>query len=343
MSLVGNEVSWLITKGSELPASSRRTVVYTQVEIDKAAGTGLLRVPIVQGERVRANRNTPVGALVLRPDDVRHDLRRGSEVEVLVRMDASQRVEATAYIPVLDEEFPIEIDLGRDALGGTRLGRAATEVVERHEELAGRVRERDASPATRMLARLDDEEAVRDIERLAFAALADPDAEQTAWSRIRDTLAVLDDVEEQLDTADRAVEFGESVTGARKLLAASGTADERRELEEAAAAGERAIEVGDPTALADQATAVARLVGRLLDRTGRLDTARFAHLADRLADDPDPGVRELLRRGALAARDGDVDQLREIVRHLDRRRPGALRRAAEEPDASGSTVDRRRG
>ncbi|WP_308257973.1 Hsp70 family protein [Pseudonocardia lacus] len=340
VALADNQVSRLIAKGTELPASSPRTVLRTTVGIDKATGSGLLRVPIVQGERARANRNTTVGALELRPTDVRHDLRPGSEVEVLLRMDASQRIEVTAYIPLLDEEFPIAIDLGRDALGGVRLGRAAAEVVERHAELARRARDLGADAAGRTLARLDEEDAVHDIERLAFAAMADPDAEQTAWSRIRDTLAVLDDVEEQLDADDRAAEFRASVARAREMASTSGTAEERGEVDAAAAEGERAIERGDPTALADQAAAVSRLIGRLLDRTGQLDSARFSYFASVLVDDPDPGIQELLRRGWVAVSREDTDQLREIVRHLDRRRPGLMRRAAEGPSESGSTVGR---
>ena len=340
VALASDEVVWLIGKGTELPARSPRTVLYTTVEIDKAADRGVLRLPVVQGERARANRNTQVGALELRPTDVRHDLRRGSEVEVMLWMDDSQRVEATAYVPVLDAEFPITLDLGRDALGGLSVRRAAVEVIDRHGEL--RERARGSAAAGGLLDRLDEEAAIQDIDRLAAAAQSDPDAEQTAWSRIRDTLARLDDIEEQLDAVDRTVELRDTLDSARKLVEASGTAEERRDLDAVAAAAERAIERADPIAVADQISAVSRLIGRVLDRTGHLHGARFGLLDARLSDDPDPGIRELLRRGRDARDRGDSDLLREVVRHLERRRPGVLRSDTGPADTGGSTVERSR-
>jgi hypothetical protein len=103
---------------------------------------------------------------------------------------------------------------------------------------------------------------------------------------------------------------------ARELARDSGTAEDLRELDELGA-----DEPVDPAAVANRTGAVERIIVRVLDRSGQLDVAVFDQLERDLAGDADPGIRELLRRGRLAAEAGDADQLREIVRHLRRRRP----------------------
>lgn len=320
VTLEDNQVLWLIAKGAKLPVNSGRALLRTTVEINRAAGTGFLRVPIVHGERRRADRNTTVGALELRPEDVRFDLRAGSEVEVMLCMDLSQQVEATAYIPTLDKEFPIAVELGRESQGGAGLQQEAIEVAERYDELRKRARILDSPAAAALLSQVEEEGAITDIDGLAAAFQADPDAEQSARSRIRDVQALLDDVEEKLEVPALADDFRTLLGVARELIDAAGDAHERGALDAADKAGTEAIERGDHTVLAHQKRLLGEVVRRHLDRVGRLDQVHFTAMEAKLADNPDPAVQELLRRGRGAMQRGDRTELRAVLRQLDRRR-----------------------
>jgi molecular chaperone DnaK len=339
VSLADNEVSWLIRKGEELPARSPRTVLRTVVEINKAAGTGLLRVPIVQGERARANRNTPVGALELRPADVRHDLRRDSEVEVMLWMDGSQQITAGAYVPVLDAEFPIAIELGREATGGKGLRRLAGEVSERRRELRDEAHRLESTAALALLTRLEDERAIPDIEHLAAAAETDPDAEQSVRSRIRDTQAALDDVEDLLALPVEVEAFRGAAGTARRMV---GDVDDLLIVDGATAAGEEAARRGDRTAVKNQRDVLVGVISRVLQRTGQLDAALLGQAERLLATDPDPQVHGLLQRGRAALARGADAELAVVVRELIRLRPAVGNPDYAGMDESGSTVDRER-
>jgi len=86
-------------------------ILSSTVDVHRNAGTGLIRVPIVEGERSKADRNMvgrPAGS---QADEVKRDVPAGSEVEITIRIDTSFVPRADAYVPILDEEFAIEVDL----------------------------------------------------------------------------------------------------------------------------------------------------------------------------------------------------------------------------------------
>src|SRR5690606_34241250 len=114
--LANNEVQVLVAQGDELPSTGRAPDLRTSGPISHADG-GVLRIPILEGNHERADRNRVVGVLDLRREDFTRDVPAGSEVEVELTIDASFGTQGgTAYFPLLDQEFPIHVDLGRSAL-----------------------------------------------------------------------------------------------------------------------------------------------------------------------------------------------------------------------------------
>jgi molecular chaperone DnaK len=340
VALTDNKVEWLIAKGVELPTVSRRAALVTTVELNRSSGAGVLRVPIVQGERRRADRNATVGELELRPREIEHDLRWGSEVEVTLMMDSSQQITGTAYVPALDREYPITIDLGRDARASAELPREAAALAERHRELRDRTLEVGSEPAARLLERIAEEDAIRVVQNLAAAARTDPDAVQTVRARIRDTHAMLDDVEDQLELPTRTTAFREQVDRLRDRLERRGDAQERQSLETIAAAGEVAIRGQDAPMLAVQHDALVELVTRHLMRTGQYDANWFEIMQEVLRTDPDRVIQELLRRGRSAKARDDRAELHAVVQQLARLRPAAAGRDEGVIDMGRSTVER---
>jgi molecular chaperone DnaK len=74
-----------------------------------------LRIPIIEGDRERADRNVLVGMLQIEAKNLQRDLPMGSQIDVTLQMDASRLLTVRAYVPMLDEEFPATIELGGQA------------------------------------------------------------------------------------------------------------------------------------------------------------------------------------------------------------------------------------
>lgn len=113
--LENNEVQWLIEKGTGLPAA-RRATLRTTVAISRGQGEGMIRIPVLEGEYSRADRNREIGSLEVRPEQVRRDVPEGSMVEFSIEIDESRIVVANAYVPILDELFENTINLETETI-----------------------------------------------------------------------------------------------------------------------------------------------------------------------------------------------------------------------------------
>ena len=109
-----NKVSVHFTKGQPLPAKSTRPY-RSSCEVRSGGSGEALRIPIIEGNRARADRNVLVGMLQIGAKNLRRDLPLGSQIDVTLQMDASRLLTVRAYVPMLDEEFPATIELGGQA------------------------------------------------------------------------------------------------------------------------------------------------------------------------------------------------------------------------------------
>jgi molecular chaperone DnaK len=102
--LADNSVRWYLRKGAVLPA--RNTVTHaTTVPLQKGRSGVAIRVPLVQGESERADRNSIIGALCIEAEGISRDLPAGSEIEVTLTVDEFSRTTAKGYVPLLDATY----------------------------------------------------------------------------------------------------------------------------------------------------------------------------------------------------------------------------------------------
>jgi hypothetical protein len=109
--LPNNETLIFIEKGASLPAR-RRKIMATAFPVTKGQKAPLFRVPVVEGEDERADRNKRIGELIISVDTAKRDLPAGTDVEVTIEVDASRIVRVKANIPMLDEEVETTLELG---------------------------------------------------------------------------------------------------------------------------------------------------------------------------------------------------------------------------------------
>jgi molecular chaperone DnaK len=109
LSLANNEYDKLFEKGRSLPMRVSRD--YRTVHTLRQGQTGeFLRIPVIEGELERADRNPLVGFLEIEAKNIRRDLPAGSEVQVTLVMDESRIIAVKAYVPLLDEDFEKALD-----------------------------------------------------------------------------------------------------------------------------------------------------------------------------------------------------------------------------------------
>jgi molecular chaperone DnaK len=340
VALDNNEVLWLARKGAELPATAR-TVLYSTLTVRRNERTGLIRVPIVEGERSKADRNMLIGRLDIVPNQVDRDVPAGSEVEVTLKIDTSFAPRADAYVPLLDEEFPIQVELGRSG-SGTDLRGAAEDLTERFDELADRLdklRFGDVhrGEAAELVDRFRAADVLADVRRLAEAAAVDPDAASTCENRLRDGQTALDDIEAALVFPELVVTGRTIAEQTQGLIADAGTSRHRTALHNAERAMETAIASHDRTVLERQIEVVRDIVREVLRDSGQLAAVIFVGREPSLRDNPDSRVQDLLQQGRRALDEGDVAGLNAVNAQLAKAAPDEVGHA-DATGGLGSTV-----
>lgn len=314
--LEDNRVEWLLHKGRPLPARQHVTL-RTTVAVSRGRAAGLIRVPVIEGEHPKADRNRRIGSLEVNPGDVSRDLPVGSEIDVTIEIDASRVVTTRAYLPLLDTEFEQVMSLRTEAVPdrGT-LERQARAELDRLEGVQDRQAQVPSAAAAVVLGRIEQEQAAREIRTL-LAAADDPDAAATARQRILDLRAAVDDVEDSLEWPTTVREAHGLRHDVRDLVDEHGTEEDRRSFALIDARLAEAEEHHDLAALRRAIDQAQGLALRLLDRIGHLQFMLFEQHTERLNEATDPALARVLHeRGRKAAADGDVEQLRVINRQL---------------------------
>ncbi|EXG82533.1 Hsp70 family protein [Cryptosporangium arvum] len=311
--LEGNTRQWLVRRGTPLPAYGRVTL-RTAVDVGRGGHGGVLRIPFLEGEHARADRNRQIGRLEVVAAQVSRDLPEGSEVQVRLEIDASRLITARAYVPILDEEFEHVVRLGTETAPAHAVLSAELEV-ERRRLAAVRQRQRDvASPVAEIdLFRIDDERIEPEVAALVDAARADPDAASAAGRRLLDLRAAVDAVEDALEWPELVSGVEQAIEEVRRLVATDGDAGDRRRLDELSATARRAVDDRDPRLLRVQFSELAEVAVTILDRSGRLDVMVFEDLARRRGELLDRAQGDaLLERGRQAVAGGDHATLRNL-------------------------------
>jgi molecular chaperone DnaK len=109
--LADNSVRWYLRKGAVLP--TKQTVSHaTTISLRRGQSGNAVHVPLIQGENERGDRNTVIGVLEIRAENLLRDLPIGSEVIVTLTVDEHSTTSAEAYVPLLDQTFREVVKFG---------------------------------------------------------------------------------------------------------------------------------------------------------------------------------------------------------------------------------------
>jgi molecular chaperone DnaK len=327
VALANDGVQILLRKGTPLPARGRGEV-RTVVEVRPGGSGELLKIPIVAGENKRATRNQEIGHLTVTAQGLRRPLPLGSTIEITVEIDESRQVKTHAYIPHLDLDVEGVHRLEMRAPDVAVLAQDLQAERRRLEEARAKASSTGDAQAQQVLARIDRERMVHDVDAAVAAASGDRDAGDKAQKRLQDLRAGIDQVEDSLawpDLVARAEkEIGEEVAilGNADYKA---TADERARFQQLEAETRRAIDARDAEVLETKIEELDALGFRIMARQPGWWVGLFRHLEELSGTMTDRTQAEAyLQQGRRALAANDVDALRAACGQLF----GLLPRAA---------------
>jgi molecular chaperone DnaK len=187
LGLADNSAHLLIKKGTTVPCQGRtkRGEIVTSHEVMKGDQTDVLNIPLLQGEYERSDRNREIGTLRISGTQVTRNLPASTELEIVVEVDREFRVNATAFIPLLNQSFPEFF---------TNPVSPLPRIENMQADLEGeRIRLEKLSPADRGKA----DEMIGTLEvQLTKAKAKDPDAAEKARRQIEELKAEVDRIQE---------------------------------------------------------------------------------------------------------------------------------------------------
>jgi molecular chaperone DnaK len=210
IALGSNECDRLFEKGQALPAKVLRD--YRTIQpIRQGQTADVCKIPVVEGENEKADRNRHVGSLEIRGEKIRRDLPIGSDVEVSVRVDESRIITVTAYVPLLDEEFVAKLDMKMRAPKPEALSQDFAAEMRRLRELKAKAAQAEGQSVNESLTSLEDSPLMQEIRESLAAAKGDPDAAAKCEKRMLE-------LKLKLDEAANALEWPALVAEARTEL-----------------------------------------------------------------------------------------------------------------------------
>jgi molecular chaperone DnaK len=229
LALATNEVRVFFEKGTELP-TRKRFVQRLAYRVNKGAADEAIRLPVVEGEHKKADRNKLIGYLEIPASEIKRDLPAGSEIEITIEIDRSRLVRTEAFITLLNTEFEKLLVMNKSTPDPAEL----KEEVEREKQRLQGVREKfflvgDQKTAP-ILERIEGERILEDVESSLDAAAVDRDAADKAQNRLLELKASVDELEEALEIPTLLAEARQLIEWTKEIVSKWGTDEDHPKL-----------------------------------------------------------------------------------------------------------------
>jgi molecular chaperone DnaK len=313
--LADNSVSWYLRKGAVLPARNTVTHATTQ-PLKKGESGDAIKVPLVQGESPRADRNKIIGVLCIHAQHIARELPAGTEIEVTLTVDEFSRTEARAYVPLLDQWFDEVVRFEAEEKSAEQVNQGLNEQQERLKLLEKQAAELQAARPTTAV-----DDRVREVESLI--AEGDRDSVELAEQMVRLMTRQIDTLEVKTRAEGVRMGFEKRAKGWREFLKTKGRLDELEALSREFAG---AMEQGDVDLAEVKLQALDVLTHQSYMQTIDYWIGLLQHLYGRFRElGLLPLAGDRFERGGRAANQGDIQELANLCGELIGLLPGEER------------------
>jgi len=324
VALADNEMEWFGKKGDPLPIRQRR-ILKSARHIHKGESGDLLRIPFMEGESNRADRNTRLGMLGIPATDIPRDLPAGQEVEILIEIDKTG-VQATAYIPILGEmEFDVKLDYEqykKNALDPDMLRDDLDREKQRLDTMQQQVDSTGDENARLVIQCIYKDCMVQEVED-ALGEAGSGQSESAlgrCHSRLQELMVALDNVEDALQWPLLVTEAEKEINIENDLLDnpdLSPTSDERQAIYRLSDEIRSAIRAHDIDLLRHNIRELDRIGIMIVMRSSGWWVEQYHQMEERNHSFTDTTSADAyLQRSRQAIQDNDVEGLKSSVRQL---------------------------
>ena len=334
--LANGGVATYISKGTKLQARMSMDH-YTMTPLRAGHSEDELRIPLIEGEHHRAERNHGIGMMVIKGSDIRRDLPAGSQIEITLIMDTSQQIRLRAYVNSLDEDFEMTFDpqMKHSSLG--ELSKDAQQQKERLTAVRVEAERTNALKGEAALSRIDDQHLLDQVDGLLEAAESEPEAVAQLDRRLRELAAAVDEVEDSVEWPVLLEKAEESRTTTEQAVSEHGERGDRSRLSSLKGELQRAIDAGDRDVLRRCIDELDELVYHIWDRQPGFHVARFNWLVERAQSMRDPGQAEqIIAQGRRAINNNDIEALKAANRQLISLLPCDVQEEAKHANIGGT-------
>jgi molecular chaperone DnaK len=334
LAMADGSVMWSARKGATLDPKISKTHAVCTTEHVTRSGSGVIRIPVVEGERARADRNAEIGTIVIEPTDVTRDVPVGTQVEVRVEVTL-ETVSASAYVPLLDRFWDVSVP--KPAVPALTDLRTRQESAEgRRRDLHQRATNAVSPDAREMLRGVESSGAADELTRLSRTGATEAFDRQALDDRLHEYEARLDDIEDTLVLPEVLADVDRARSGVAAAVRQHDDQAGRRKLEAIDAEIERAGAANDIPALRRQIEELHQLEYEVLNRSGQFHPELFRELTVVVPIMTDQRqARTLVSIGHDALSRGDNERLAAVNASLLQLVPEHARPSMPEPGNAG--------
>lgn len=179
-------MEFFFSKNSILPLVEKKRF-HTVADLKAGSSENGLPICIYEGESVITNRNTLVCHLAISGKSIIKDLKRGSPVDVTIRINESRELSVIAYIPELDLTLNARQTLYFDAIKIDEVKKDFSEQISRSEAVIGAGEDLQEAEIIK--------DMINDIQTTIERSGSDSDQQRKAEKQVKDLMMALDRME----------------------------------------------------------------------------------------------------------------------------------------------------
>lgn len=316
IALANNEYDKLCEKGRGLPVKATREYRTTHA-IRQGQSADVFKIPVIEGELDRADRNRLVGMLEIKGENIRRDLPAGSEVEVTLRIDESRIITLTAYVPLLDEEFTTKVNLKVNDPNPEFLKRDYEAEMKRFHDVKTKAADAEGASAEGLIQKVEDSPLMQEVKEAVVAAKGDPDAAAKCEKRLLELKLKLDEAADALEWPALVAETREWLGELDSTATRHGTQSQRDKAAELADEADDIITERKMDRLRKKLSQVERLYWEIVFAQPGFWVHQFGLLEKEKARPTDPArAARLLEQGRDCIAKNNITGLQNIVRQF---------------------------
>jgi molecular chaperone DnaK len=314
IALTDNACAVMVPKGEPYPFRKINRAFRTTKALSKGSNETIC-IPVIEGENLKGDCNVKLGELVIHANQVKRDVPVGSEIEITLSAKEPGTIVVTAYISLLDEEFPTEVQFDGRAPTKTDLDKERAKETKRCAAMVAQVTSTSSqtqSAVTRIT------EKLQALDTL-IAASGDKEAAREAEKRILDIRAELDKLEDVKEWPSMVAKVRAAMDEMDHLVNEHGVATQKQRAQDLRTQAEELIAHQNAELLRKHEEKVAGLAHEVLFAQPGFWTGFFEHMVQQHNMMRDRALAtQLIEQGRQYIQRGNLDGLRNtVVRMLD--------------------------